>query len=119
MSSSFSHNRLYTHTPAAQSVSLSDSSILADVPDDVIAVRAAASVQKAVWTMNRVYGTTSLTPTRLYSATRLFDLDVTAAELYRVLNDLRPLSEEWTQRDRKGTGMEQQQASLFLNQPSD
>lgn len=91
-----------------------DSSSLIDLPDEVIAVRAAASVQKAVWAMSRFMGRHRRHRHVSDLPRVVFDLDITAAELYRVLNDLKPLSEEWTRRDRDHSEAEQQQTSLFL-----
>jgi hypothetical protein len=95
---------------------LDDASRIREVPDEVIAERAAASVQKAIWAMSRFTGRHRRHRHVSDLPRVVFDLDVTASELYSVLSDLKPLSEEWTRRDREYRGAEQQQPRLFLNQ---
>jgi hypothetical protein len=106
-------------TPQHQVDKLSDPSNLTDIPDDVIAVRAASSIKKAVWTMSRFMGRHRRHRHVSDLPRVVFDLDVAAAELHRVLKDLRPLSEEWTRRDRECIGTEQQQTCFFPNQLSE
>jgi hypothetical protein len=106
-------------TPQHHVDKLDDPSNPTNISDDEIASRAAASIKKAVWTMSRFMGRHRRHRYVSDLPRVVFDLDIAAAEVHRVLKDLRPLSEEWTRRDKGCINAEQRQTCLFPNQSSD